>query len=614
MAKKKQPKKSLLGSLKNLLGGPPSDARYAKSFAKSRKRAKSSGPRRDLLAPFQLPILDLDPLVHPTKDSKPRIPPKLNIGTLLVSQRHGVKCILIDPIEKVEITHLKDICLRKMRPDRAVFLPMGTTLLKDEVLHQGRDFAVKLRKGTIFISPGGHPNGYLLEELKLPLRRELGSILDFLPLTEVATKNNLQKLVDIPASFDIIKDDLLYDTSGYAQRVNKGTLVLSRSGALTGLMLDDINLPLKKSVADLDSMFTLKTTYESIPIETLVQRSVKSGKDLPIERGTFLFSPYGKVYFVWREGVVASEQQLKGWAVANTITDSEILEVSVTKNNTIGGPGQVITQDEINYLRDVFRQAGSTNIYRETLLLDNKIFHKFTQDMPYAQTGKFRSYINSGHIVLLNSFRKGTFSIELGGNKIEISDLDLVQVRKHLQPEGRLLIKMGTLLRIRDERQGDWVYRVTNNLFYPYDKLTRPYMEEFIPKAVAFDHRSDKVSTLIGPQDNPADDDIGASGEPLGDLLALINNELGKERIVFVLDGTLFFLGKRLYRVNEELSFRPQHISKLELRDLEALEAEWKIHPYVEEGADEEEELPGPMLDEDEDDLEDLPFDTSART
>ena len=205
MVKKKQPKKSLLGSLKNLLGGPPSDAGYAKSFAKSRKRAKSSGPRRDLLAPFQLPILDLDPLVHPTKDSKPRIPPKLNIGTLLVSQRRGV---------------------------------------------------------------------------------------------------------------------------------------------------------------------------------------------------------------------------------------------------------------------------------------------------------------------------------------------------------------------------------------------------------------------------NPADDDIGASGEPLGDLLALINYELGKERIVFVLDGTLFFLGKRLYRINEERSFRPQHISKLELRDLEALEAEWKIHPYVEEGADEEEELPGPMLDEDEDedDLEDLPFDTSART
>ena len=76
----------------------------------------------------------------------------------------------------------------------------------------------------------------------------------------------------------------------------------------------------------------------------------------------------------------------------------------------------------------------------------------------------------------------------------------------------------------------------------------------------------------------------------------------------------LVHLGKRLYRVNEELAFRPQHISKLELRALEALEAEWKIHPYFKEGADEEEELPDAMLYEDEDDLEDLPFDTSART
>ncbi|MEE3260101.1 MAG: hypothetical protein VX293_12915, partial [Candidatus Latescibacterota bacterium] len=191
---------------------------------------------------------------------------------------------------------------------------------------------------------------------------------------------------------------------------------------------------------------------------------------------------------------------------------------------------------------------------------------------------------------------------------------DFVQVRKHLQPEGRILIKIGSLLRIRDERQGDWVYRVVNNLFYFYETLTRPYMEEFIPNTITFDHRADKVSTLVGPQDNPTDDDIGASGEPLSDLLALINNELSKDRIVFVLDGTLFFLGKRLYRVNEELAFRPQHLAKVEFRDLEALEAEWKIHPYVDEGEEEEEEVPSEVLEEDEEDLEDLPFDTSTRT
>ena len=614
MAKKKQPKKSLLGSLKNIIGGPPSDAKYAKNFSKSRKRPKERSPQRDLLAPFQLPMLDLDPLVHPTKNQSPRIPPKLNIGTLLISQRHGIKCILLEPIEEVEIAILKDICLRKLSQSQAVFLPMGSQLLKDEILHQGREFSVKLRKGTVFVSPGGHPNGFLLSELSLPLRREIGSILDYLPLTESTAKNSLQKLVDIPPSFVLIKEDLFYDTTDYATQIAKGTLVISRGGGLSGLMLEDVNLPLKKNVADLDAMFTLKSTYESVPIETLAQKASKSGKDIAIERGTFLFSPHGKVYFIWREGVVVSAQQLKGWAMANTIADSEVLEVSVTQNNTIGGPGKVITQDEINYLRDVFRQAGSTNIYRETLLLDSNIFYKFTQDMPYAQTGKFRSYIHTGHIQLLNTFRKGTFSVELGGNKIEITDLDLVQVRKHLQPEGRLLIKIGTLLRIRDEREGDWVYRVINNLFYPYDTLTRPYMEEFIPETITFDHRADKNSTLIGPQENPTDDDIGAAGEPLSDLIALINNELSKERIVFVLDGTLFFLGKRLYRVNEELAFRPQHTSKLEFRDLEALEAEWKIHPYVDEGAEEEEEIPTEVLESDEEDLEDLPFDTSART
>ena len=614
MAKKKQPPKSLFGSLKNIIGGGPSSAQKAKSVRRSRKGTKDASPRRDPLAPFQLSMLDLDPLVHPTRNKSARIPPKLNIGTLLISRRHGVKCILLEPVEEVEISFLKDICLRKQPPNRMVFLPMGSQLLKDEILHQGREFAVKLRKGTVFVSPGGHPNGFLLDGLNLPLRREIGSNLNYLPLTESSIKSNLQKLVDIPESFELVKEDLFYDTTGSASEITKGTLVINRGGGLAGLMLEDIKLPLNKNLADLDALFTLKSTYASIPIETLALQASKASKDIAIERGTFLFSPHGKVYFIWREGVVASAQQLKGWAMANTIADSEVLEVSVTQNNTIGGPGKVITQDEINYLRDVFRQAGSTNIYRETLLLDDNIFYKFTQDMPYAQTGRFRSYIHTGHIILLNTFSKGTFSVELGGNKIEISDLDLIQVRQHLQPEGRLLIKIGTLLRIRDERRGDWVYRVVSNLFYGYGTLTRPYMEEFIPNTVAFDHRAKKISTLIGPQDSPADEDIGASGAPLSDLLALINNELGKERIVFVLDGTLFFLGKRLYRVNEELAFRPQHMSKLELSDLQALEAEWKIHPYVDEGAEVEEEVPNEALDIDEDDLEDLPFDTSARS
>ena len=242
------------------------------------------------------------------------------------------------------------------------------------------------------------------------------------------------------------------------------------------------------------------------------------------------------------------------------------------------------------------------------------MFFKFLIDMPYAQSGKFRSYLATGGVIQLNTFRKGTFSVEMGGKGIEITDLDLKCVREHLQPEGRVLIKIGSNLRIRDERQGDWVYAVTTNLFYPYDTFTRPYMEEFIPENVRFDHRADKASTLIGPQEEPKDEDIGASGEPLADLVVLINNELHKDppRIVFVLDGTLFHWRGRLYRVNEELAFRPQEWDDQRVtdEDLEARESEWKIHPIVEEAPEEEEEIPT-MLEEDED-LDDLPYDTEA--
>ncbi len=612
MAKKKRTNKSLLGSLKNLVGGSPA-RRGKKPFARKRKTGNHGAQRRDILAPFQLPRFDLDPIVHPSPNQNPRIPPKINIGTLIISQRHSIKCILLEPLLEVDISTLKKICLRKLRPNQAIFLPMGTRVLSEDVLHQDRTFVVKLSKGTIFVSPGGHPNGYLLSELSLPLRRELGSILNFLPLTEIAAQKNLQKLVDIPESFSLLKEDIFYNPSESVQKAPKGSLIINNSGMLTGLMLDDVRLPLKKSIADLDALFTLKTTYKTVPIESLVQVASKTSKDLAIERGSFLLSPHGKVYFVWRDGVTVSEQQLKGWAMAATIVHSDILEVSVTKNNTIGGPGKVITQTEINYLRDVFRQAGSTNIYRETLLLDDNIFYKFTQDMPYAQTGRFRSYIHTDKIVILNSFRKGTFSVELGSNKIELSDLDFSQVRKHLQPEGRILIKIGTSLRIRDERHGDWMYQVVNNLFYPYATLSRDSMEEFIPATVKLRPRAPKISTLIGPQEKPSEGDIGATGEPISDLAALINNELAKERIVFVLDGTLFFLGKRLYRTNDELIFRPQDTDKLELSDLNALETEWKIHPYVEDGAEEEEEIPTEILDEDED-LEDLPFDTNIRS
>ncbi len=138
-------------------------------------------------------------------------------------------------------------------------------------------------------------------------------------------------------------------------------------------------------------------------------------------------------------------------------------------------------------------------------------------------------------------------------------------------------------------------------------------MEEFIPTMVKLRPRAPKISTLIGPQEKPSEGDIGATGEPISDLAAQINNELAKERIVFLLDGTLFFLGKRLYRTNDEFIFRPQDSTKLEHSDLKSLETEWKIHPYFEDGVEEEEEIPTEVLDEDQD-IEDLPFDTNIRS
>ncbi len=612
----KRSKKTLMDSLKGIVvSKPPASKGRVRKAAKRKADKAAKLQRRDLLSPFVVATLDLDLLIDPPPGRARPIPNELPAGRVLVSQKNGIKCLLLQTLDKVDNQQLRDICARKLTEEQAIYLPMGRQILRDELLHMGKRVTIKLRKGTLFLSSvDGQPNGYLLEPLQLPIRKELLQNYQYLAVTEQIASRYLQNLVDIPESFAIIKEDVFYDDSEQARIVEKGTLVISRNGALTGLMLDDLNLPIKgEQLNDLDELFQLQATYTRLPIETLIQRAAQSGNEIEIERGTFLFSPHGKVYFVWREGLQASEQQLIVWSKQSTINAAGILEVSLVKGNVIGGPGEVITQDEINYLRDVFRQAGTTNIRNQTLLLDRNVFYKFLIDMPYAQTGKFRAYLATGGVIILNSFRKGTFSVEMGGKSagqaMEITDLDIGAVRKHLQPTGRILIKIGSHLRIRDEREGDWIYRVTTNLFYPYDTFTRPYMEEFIPENLAFDHRSEKMSTLIGPQENPHEEDLGATGEPLADLRALINNEIGKERIVFVLDNTLFHWHGRLYRVNEELSFRPGMTEQILDADLEALEAEWKIHPVVEDAEDDEEY---PQEFEEEDDLADLPLDTGS--
>ena len=614
MGKKISANKTFLDSIKDMVG--VSKTATPRSRRKKSLRAKKTQTYHDPLASFLAPMRDMDSMLHPPKGRSPRpCPTKINRGVVLSSRRHKIKCILLESLENVDREVLKNICAHRLKSDGAIYLPVGTSVLNEEVLHQGRSFSVKLAKGTLFLSPGGHPNGFLLDSLQVPLKKEPGSNPQYLAITEQMGKRYLQNLVDIPLSFTLIKEDIFFDPQIKPRKIDKGSLIISRSGVLTGLLLADLQLPIQGKLSDVSSLFQLRSAYQRFPLETLIQRleNEPSG-EIPIARGTFIFSPRGKVYFVWRENVTADEQKLVNWSIESHINEPGILEVSLQKRNHIGGPGEVITQEELNYLRDVFRQAGTTNIYHDTLLLDRNVFFKFIIDMPYAQSGKFRSYLKTGGVVQLNTFRKGNFSVEMGGKGCEITDLDLPQVRKHLQSEGLILIKIGSLLRIRDEREGDWVYSVTTNLFYPYSTFTRPYIEEFIPEHIRFDHRDKKISTLIGPQEHPKEHDIGASGEPLPDLLVLINNELKKDppRIVFVLDGTLFIWNSRLYRVNEEMAFRPRDWpERVADEDLLAREAQWQIHPVVEDAPADEDESP-PAFDEDED-LDDLPFDTPVR-
>ena len=253
---------------------------------------------------------------------------------------------------------------------------MGFQVYKDEILHQGRSFTSKLKKGTLFTSVGGHPNAYLLDELELPLRKELSSNSQVLPITETTAQRYLQPLVEIPQSFQLLKEDVLFDASKENVRsIEKGTLIISRSGALVGLMLEDYQLPHTGPLSDLDALFQLKTNYERFPLDTLIQKSAKAGgRPIEIDKGTFIFSSSGKVYFVWKDGLSVDEQTLTTWSKQSQINHPCLLMVSKTKSNKIGGPGQVITQDELNYLRDVFRQAGTTNINNQSLILDKNVF------------------------------------------------------------------------------------------------------------------------------------------------------------------------------------------------------------------------------------------------
>ncbi|MCH8053001.1 MAG: hypothetical protein IH895_02985, partial [Planctomycetes bacterium] len=106
--------------------------RNGRSAARKRKAQV-----KNTLAEFAVPYLDMDQLINPPTGRPRPIPEELRLGTVLMSQRLGVKCLLLDSLEEVDRKTLKDICARKLRPNQALYLPMGTQVYKDEILPQG---------------------------------------------------------------------------------------------------------------------------------------------------------------------------------------------------------------------------------------------------------------------------------------------------------------------------------------------------------------------------------------------------------------------------------------------------------------------------------------------
>ena len=127
--------------------------------------------------------------------------------------------------------------------------------------------------------------------MSLPLRKELGSNGEYMPFTEASAKRHLQKLIDLPESFNLLKEDLLHTPETPAQTVEKGSLVVSRGGALTGLLTEDVQLPLRTSVVDLTALFALKNSYQSIPLDSLLAQAAPPRKRFRSTAAPFSSAP-----------------------------------------------------------------------------------------------------------------------------------------------------------------------------------------------------------------------------------------------------------------------------------------------------------------------------------
>ena len=109
MGKKKSAKGGLLKSLGAFVGS------FKKKKTRTRRRRPNAAHNRrptDLFGPYLPPRIDLNALLHPKRKGLGQIPTQINIGTVLSSKRHGIKCIMLEPLEGVDLSFLKKLCLR----------------------------------------------------------------------------------------------------------------------------------------------------------------------------------------------------------------------------------------------------------------------------------------------------------------------------------------------------------------------------------------------------------------------------------------------------------------------------------------------------------------------
>ena len=128
MVSRDEQPKGFISSLRKVLAGSPGGT--AGQVLLGPQAGAAASVRRDPLALYQPAVLDLDPLAHPTKHRHPPVPQYLRPGVLLVSRRHGAKCIVLDSVDDVDITVVKGICLRRSElPCLISYMPVRSMTL-----------------------------------------------------------------------------------------------------------------------------------------------------------------------------------------------------------------------------------------------------------------------------------------------------------------------------------------------------------------------------------------------------------------------------------------------------------------------------------------------------